>query len=222
MREPDNRFPDTYFAKRSLNDDRRRKSFKSEKSLLQKYVDFEGTICDVGCSTGEFLTSIGWTGPKYGMEINQYAINMAKKSGISFDKNIKTIENFFDVVVFRGTIQLLPDPFRYIMYAHKAIRKGGVICFLATPNANCIVYKLFNTLPALEPKLNFFMPSDIVLNQILDNCGFNIVEVEKPYLNSPYAMPLRDHLLFVASLVGLRKPNFPFWGNMTNLIAVKR
>lgn len=222
MKNLDNRYPDEYFAKRNLNDDLRQKSFKQEKLLLAKYVSSEGVICDVGCSTGEFLTSIRWAGPKYGMEINQYAITMAKKSGISFQKNIENTENFFDVVVFRGTIQLLPDPFRYIFCAHKALKKGGIIGFLATPNANCIVYKLFNTLPALEPKLNFFMPSDIVLAKILDNCGFNVVEVEKPYLKSPYARPLRDHLLFTASVIGLRKPDFPFWGNMMNLIAVKR
>ena len=30
------------------------------------FVNFNTTVCDVGCSTGEFLKFINWTGKKYG------------------------------------------------------------------------------------------------------------------------------------------------------------
>jgi len=68
--------------------------------------------------------------------------------------------------------------------------------FLATPNTNCIYYKLFNTLPMLGGAYNFLLPSDIMLRQILTNFGFMIKGVEYPYLNTPYAHPVKDAILF--------------------------
>lgn len=187
-----------------------------------KHTTLCGAVCDVGCSTGEFLTTIEWCGPKYGMEVNPSAIQLAKASGISFAKNILTELDFFDVVVFRGTIQHLPNPFHYISKAYDALKPGGIVAFLATPNANSLVYKIFNTLPALgEARYNFFVPSDVSLSNILTHYEFDIVEIQYPYCNSPYANLLGDHLDFLRTIIYRRTPTFPFWKNMMNLIAVK-
>ena len=217
-----NLYGSDYFKNRSLNDLKRMQSFEKEKHLLKKYVNFSGVVCDIGCSTGEFLTAIDWRGEKFGMEVNEDAIQLAKASGISFEKNILNSENYFDAIIFRGTIQHIPDPFGYIQKSYEALKKGGYIIFLATPNANSVVYKLFNTLPALNPRLNFFIPSDITLKDVLENFDFDIIEVEKPYLKSPYANPLKDHANFIKCIISSRRPNFPFWGSMMNLVAVKK
>ena len=215
-------YDDKYFENRFCNDAKRLISFQQEKIFLKKYVDVEGIVCDVGCSTGEFLTAINWIGPKYGMEINVNAIKEAQSSGISFEKNILTEKNFFDLVIFRGTIQHLVDPFVYIQKSFDALKKGGHIVFLATPNTNSIFYKIFNTLPALDPKLNFYVPSDISISNVVESFNFNIVCIEKPYLHSPYANPIIDHFQFVKSVLFRSKPSFAFWGNMMNVIAQKR
>ena len=104
-------YPNDYFKDRSSNDRYRIKSFLSERDFLLKHINFKGTVCDVGCSTGEFLNSIGWLGEKYGMEISEFAIEIAKKNNIDFSKNIETEKSFFDLVIFRGTIQHVPTPF---------------------------------------------------------------------------------------------------------------
>jgi SAM-dependent methyltransferase len=214
-------YPKSYFNSRSLNDKARIRSFLNEKELLLKHVNFKGTVCDVGCSTGEFLKCIEWDGKRYGMEISEHAIEEAKRNDISFDKNIETEKNYFDLVIFRGTIQHIPTPFSYISKAYEALKPGGIIAFLATPNANSLVYKLTNTLPVLGPEYNFYIPSDITLINVCKNFGFEFVELNTPYLKSPYANPFKDHLKFLQMLIFKKKPSFPFWKNMMDVILKK-
>jgi SAM-dependent methyltransferase len=214
-------YDNAYFDKRKSNDKKRMISFEKEKVLLEKFVNFNGNVCDVGCSTGEFLQAIKWQGPKFGMEINGDAMELARASGISFERDLFNTTNYFDLIVFRGTIQHLPDPFGYIHMAYEALKKGGYIVFLATPNANSAVYKFFNTLPALNSQLNFYIPSNVTLSNILKNNEFEVLEIERPYLNSPYANPILDHIKFIYCLITRKKPNFAFWGNMMNIIARK-
>jgi SAM-dependent methyltransferase len=215
-------YPDSYFADRQGTDPQRLASFLQEKAFLLRHMDLTGIVCDVGCSTGEFLSAVEWSGPRFGMEVNAAAIRSAEKAGIRFDKSILTEAGFFDAVIFRGTIQHLPEPFTYIAKAFHALKSGGHVAFLATPNANSLTYKLFNTLPALEPERNFYVPSDVTLESVLRNQGFEMVDIEYPYLGSPYARPVRDHVSFMASLLLRRAPRQPFWRNMMNLIARKR
>lgn len=214
-------YRDEYFTGRQLNDPKRILSFQQEKDFLLRYTRLDGAVCDVGCSTGEFLEYIQWSGRRFGLEINETARRSAAARGVSFERSILTEEDFFDTVIFRGTIQHLPQPFVYIENAFRALKSGGVAAFLATPNANSIVYKLFNDLPALDSKLNFYIPSDRSLSAVLENAGFQIAAIEFPYLASPYARPLLDHARFLATLVSRRQPRFAFWRSMMNLIAVK-
>ena len=69
-----NLYSDSYFKKRFLNDITRIKSFQKEKYFIKKFTTINKKVCDVGCSTGEFLRSIEWRGPKYGVEITKKAI----------------------------------------------------------------------------------------------------------------------------------------------------
>lgn len=221
MKDFSNLYDGSYFTNRLNNDLKRVKSFEHEKTFLKKYMSLDGRVCDVGCSTGEFLNTIGWNGYRYGMEISKQAKELAIQKGIAFDKDILTEKDYFDTVIFRGTIQHLPDPFLYIQKAYMSLKKGGHIVFLATPNANSIVYKLWNTLPALNPRYNFYIPSDVTLKDVLESYDFCVLETDKPYLTSPYARPFFDHLKFLSCLVSRKKPTFAFWGNMMNLIAKK-
>jgi hypothetical protein len=96
-----------------------------------------------------------------------------------------------------------------------------MIVFIATPNSNSLVYKLTNTLPVLYPELNFYIPSDITLINACQNFGFEFLELRKPYLKSPYSNFLLDHIKFLIMVIFKKKPNFPFWGNMMDLILRK-
>jgi SAM-dependent methyltransferase len=215
-------WPDAYFAKRLWNDSRRLQSFAHEASFLSQHgVSFNGSVCDVGCSTGEFLEAVGWSGPRYGMEISPAARAIAETQRISFDRDILNAQDFFDVVVFRGTLQHVPEPFRYLRKAYASLKPGGHLAILATPNADSLCYRLFGELPVSDPPRNYWWPGLRELTNALTNLGFTIVASESPYLASGYARPVRDALSFGRRLLGIGRADFPWPGNMVNVIARK-
>jgi SAM-dependent methyltransferase len=215
----------TYFAHRQKNDPVRLAAFAIERRLLEERLDpgvfLKGRVLDVGCSTGEFLETIGWDlSQAWGMEVSEYARQRAQSAGISFTKSIFDEENFFDLIVFRGTIQYLPNPFEYLYAAFRALRPGGTL-FLLSPNTNSPYYRAFGTLPYLEEHLHFWIPSDASLKMVLRNGGFRNVDVTFPYLGSPYAHPLRDHLKFLVKRVFRTQHKFAFWRNSMYVFAEK-
>ena len=69
----------------------------------------------------------------------------------------------------------------------------------------------------LDPKRNFYVPSDTTLINACSNFGFELVDIRFPYIGSPYASPPRDHLKFILRLLGFNQ-TFPFWRNMMDVI----
>ena len=47
-----------YFQDRAGNDIKRKQSFDSEKDFIERFASVDGTVSDVGCSTGEVLQHI--------------------------------------------------------------------------------------------------------------------------------------------------------------------
>lgn len=212
-------FNKEYFTNRMGNDPKRVACFESEKELVNKYIS-SGVLLDVGCSTGEFLDVLQWNGPRYGMEVSEYATLVAKGKGIRFDRDLFNSTDFFDIIIFRGTIQHIDTPFLYMKRAFNALRPGGYLMFLMTPNTNSIYYKIWNSFPFSDPPTNFFMPSDQVLKNAMENFGFNFLEVRYPYIHGPYASPVSDHLKFIWKLFG-GNVTFPFWGNIVDIVFQK-
>ena len=219
---PKNHFNNKYFLNRNLNDVKRLKIFDFENKIIEKYVKKNSKILDVGCGTGEFLKFIEWKGKKFGMEINSLAKKIAKKNGINFNCNLLNKTNFFDVIIFRGTIQHLPYPFYYLEKSFKSLKKNGIIIFFSTPNINSISYKFFNNLHLLKP-IYYYAPSNLSLENALKNFDFKICENNfYPYTSSPYSNFFLDHLKFILTLLKIKKENdFPFYKNMFYIVAKK-
>lgn len=213
-------YGEAYFEGRLLNDDTRLTQFRSEATLLRKYVP-DGRILDVGCSTGEFLRAIGWQGPMFGMEISPFARAYAEAHGVRFDRDLFNVSSYFDCVVFRGTIQHVDEPFRFMKYAHRALRPGGFLFFLATPNLNSPVYRWKKTLPFLDRARNFYIPDDVNLPNALVNYGFLVREIRFPYRETPYCRLWRDHLRFVRNLFSKRYYPHAFWRSSMEIVAQK-
>lgn len=221
-----NEFGKDYFKTRVGNDPLRQMSYVQEKGYLASWLGegiFEaGSLLDVGCSTGEFIEATGWNkAGAYGMEVSEFARGIAESKGINFSRDIFNSDGFFDVVVFRGTIQYIPTPFQYIERAFACLKPGGHVVFLATPNSNSPYYMLFKTLPFLEEKLNYLIPSDASLKMNLINVGFEILSIDYPYIGIPYANPISDHLKFLKKLLFRTNDKFPFWRSMIWVVARK-
>lgn len=213
------KFSDDYFTSRVGNDRKRIEQFKIDADFIKQFVS-SGNLCDIGCSTGEFVRALSWSGQAYGLEVNEYAKSLAKDI-ISFEKNIFTEQNFFDLVIFRGTIQHVDEPFRMIKYAYRALKNGGCLIFLATPNANSPLYRLKGTLPFLHEELNFFIPGDKELMNALKNFGYEVIKVEYPYFETPYCNFVMDHLKFVKNLFTRKMTPHAFWKSSMSIAARK-
>lgn len=213
------RWPDEYFDDRNRNNEKRLKQFEIDSKFIKNYIK-SGKICDIGCSTGEFLKYLNLPGEMYGMEINKFAKKKASQF-ISFEKNIFTEKNFFDLIIFRGTIQHVDEPFKMIKESYNSLKQGGLIVFLSTPNSNSLLYKLKNNLAFLDKKTNFYIPGEIELTNSLENFGFKVKKVCFPYIKTPYASPIRDHYNFLKNLFSKKFYPHPFWKTSMSIIAEK-
>jgi SAM-dependent methyltransferase len=213
------KWTDEYFDDRQMNNPLRLEQFKLDSLFVKKFV-VSGRLLDVGCSTGEFLRCLEFNGELYGMEINDKARSIAKEF-ISFDQDIFTAENFFDVIIFRGTIQHVDIPFQMIKSAYNALKSGGYLIFLATPNTNSILYRLKCDLPFLDWSINFYIPGKKELLNSLRNYGYSVEGVEFPYWNKPYRNFLKDHFYFLLNVFSRKFYKHPFWGSSMNIAAKK-
>jgi SAM-dependent methyltransferase len=214
-------YGEDYFKSRNNGSDpKRERSYKIEFNKIIKYKN-SGKVLDVGCGMGNFLELFDdnkWE--KYGIEISDYAREIAQKKGIKFI-NYEYETGVFDLVIFRGVIQHLDTPLYAIKQCIRMLKEDGYIVFLATPNINSIQYKLFNELPMLDSSCNFMLPSDIMMRQILNNFSMDIVELNYPYLESPYKRIFNDHIKFVLRCFGY-KSKFAFWRNIMEIICRRK
>lgn len=202
--------------------EKRREMYKQEFARIEKYFDIKkgGNVLDIGCGEGGFLSLFPKNWKKYGVDISEYALEVAEKNGVTVDFEFK--DNMFDLIIFRGTIQHIPDPISRIEKCYYWLRSNGGVVFLVTPNANSVYYKLFNTLPLLSNSRNFFIPSDITLKNILTNFGFKIKAVEYPYLKTPYARPVKDLFYFILKVLRIKKDaKVSFYKNIMEVYAEK-
>jgi 2-polyprenyl-3-methyl-5-hydroxy-6-metoxy-1,4-benzoquinol methylase len=219
------RWPDSYFDTRHGNDPRRAQAFAQELGFLVKHgVYTSGVVCDVGCSTGELLDALQWSGPRHGMEVSAIARAEAKARGVDFTRTIVTEQDYFDTVIFRGTLQHIPEPFRALQQAHKALHPRGNLVVLATPNTDSYCYRVLGKFPPplSDYARNFWMPSARTLTNALVNLGFEIVAVEFPYWGGPYARPLHDLVSLARAVLTGTTVSFSWPGNMMQVIARKK
>jgi SAM-dependent methyltransferase len=215
-------FDATYFSV-YRGDPKREAMYRQERKQIEELVP-SGRILDVGCGLGGFLAGFvpeKWD--RYGTDISDVAIAEARARGIKvndFAEAYSYPPSFFDVIVWRGTLQLIPTPFALIQTCIRLLNPGGYLVFLATPNSNSPYYQRFRTLPFLTPHLNYLIPSDIMMRDALQNFGLEVVKIRYPYLGGPYARPLRDVALYLLSFVGIRR-KFPFWRSSMEIYARK-
>ena len=195
--------------------------YKAERQRIER-LKASGRIFDVGCGLGLFLSEFPperWT--RYGTDVSELAIDAARSRGIQVNGIAAAYDypdDFFDVIVFRGSLQLIPTPFSVIETCVRLLAPGGYLVFLATPNSNSAYYRRFRTLPFLTPHANFLIPSDIMMKDALRNFGLEVVDLRFPYLDTPYAKPLRDHLMYLLSFIGIRR-KFAFWRSSMEIYA---
>jgi SAM-dependent methyltransferase len=220
--EQKKRYDEDYFLMYK-DDPKRMIMYKSELTHIESFKS-SGKILDIGCGIGHFLSQFSdekWE--RYGVDVSELAIKAARSRGIrvnDFENAYDYPAEYFDVIVFRGSLQLIPDPFAVINRSIELLKSGGIMVFLSTPNSNSPYYKRFNTLPFLTPHANFLIPSDLMMRDLLQNYGMKILDIRFPYWGGPYARPIRDYFYYFLSFLGIKK-KFPFRKSSMEIYAQK-
>lgn len=211
-----------YFNAYYVNDPKRDAMYLQERDRILAYFPHGGTILDVGCGVGGFLSTFDDRWNKFGVEPSDFAKDKAIQKSITMLQSVNVADfEQFDVVVFRGSLQHINFPMESLVQAHRVLKRGGLLVILATPDTDSLVYKLFGQLPALDAPRNWILFGNRFLYNVLKRLGFVHVKVLHPYLETPYANPVMDCLKFLASLIfGYRKFAWP--GNQMEIFGVKR
>lgn len=220
MSNRDDAFDAGYFSVYG-NDPKRAFMYRMERDRILKLKP-SGRILDIGCGIGAFLNEFpdaDWH--KFGVDVSEHAVEIARSAGIKIKMGEAAYDyedGFFDVIVMRGSLQHLPDPFQTIARCKELLKPEGLLVFLSIPNTNSPYFRRFRTLPILTETLNILQPSDTMMVNALQNMGFRVLNVRYPYIETPYANVIMDHVLFLLSYLGVRR-NFAFWKSAMEIYA---
>lgn len=218
-----------YYKFRNFNDFKRIKSFKLEKKFILSYCKKKNlgssSILDIGSGTGEMLDEFNVNKNKtFCIENSPYAIKILKKKKynvITLDKIIKK-KIIFDMIILRGSIQYLENPFDCLRKLSKILKKNAHLILLQTPNSSSLSFKLNNNLAFLEYGKMYYIPNQNSLVYFLKQINLQNVKFEYPYLMSPYRNVIKDICYLVLNIFGFKDLKYSFPGNIFNAIFKKK
>lgn len=177
-------YGDSYYESWGIEEDlsvreMKKRTFGLKLKALEKIIP-PGMILDIGCATGFFLEAAverGWDA--YGVEINPYAVEQARKQ---FGDRVQegTIENVafdlpsFDAIAMSDVLEHVSDPLAMLHRANGLTRKGGLVA-ITTPNIAGITARILRSRwPHFKPEHQFYF-SPRTLSLLLIKAGFQPV-----------------------------------------------
>lgn len=213
---------------------KRNQMYQIEYAFSQQYV-FRGKVLDIGCSNGSFLDvykARGYEtfGVEYGKEAaiaagETHKVRYGVFSEMDFEKEK------FDLIIFRGVLQYIPYPKKYLEKAvellrpKQGMRPGGYLFITAQPNMNSLAFRLFGkkfTQPVTGA--DFIGFTEQLLTRYLMEWGLKKVGERYFYPETPYAKEEED-LLKMAKAIQYKREGKEvdfsspaYWGNMMTLM----
>ena len=90
-----------------------------------------GRLLDIGCATGDFLTVARRYFDAEGLELSQWASEVARSRGLTVHRSdlagFKPSERY-DILTLWGVIEHFEEPAREIRQMHGLLRDGGLVC----------------------------------------------------------------------------------------------
>jgi len=213
---------------------KRNKMYDIDYMFSHQYVS-SGKVLDVGCGNGSFMDVYERHGyDVYGVEYGKEAADTAGKThsvryGI-FDE-MDFGDERFDLVIFRGVLQYVPNPKSYLRKATSILNDNnskngrGYLFITAQPNVQSLGFRLFGknfTQPVTGA--DFIGFHEYALTEYMSELGMRKVGECYFYSKTPYADEEND-LLKMARAVQYRRAGKTidfkapaYWGNMMTLM----
>lgn len=170
-----------------------------------------GSVLDVGCGPGFFLSGLrpGWK--KYGVEISETAAAIAENWASIHKGTLETADfkaGQFDVIVLHHVIEHLPDPIATMRNIRRILRNGGHL-IVGTPDFDSGCARRFGAnYRLLQDTTHISLFTADSLYRLLRDLGFIIDKVDFPFFETRHFTT--DNLL---RLFDLTRVSPPFYGN---------
>ena len=195
----------------------------------------QGTLLDVGCGPGFFLSSLGKHWHSEGIDLSPYAVEYGRRE---FGLKLRHGEfapgiyeaGSFDVVAMMQVFDHLPDPRQTLGEVRRILRNDGLLVMTSIVNGSSFCARVFaGGYRLIAPNhLYYFSPTN--LKQLLSEFGFELEVIKFPYWNTPYCNLLeiinfaKKTAMAMASRLFGREPCIispPFYGNHIDFMARK-
>jgi len=187
----------------------------------------DARLLDVGSGTGDFVAQFAGAFELHGVEVDAAARAACAGAhpALRLYAELAAIPQSiaFDAIVFRGTLQYMPDLHAVAAWCSERLRTGGRLFILATPNAESILAQMQREHWVLANKVEhrFWFTRRHLLRLFGD--GFRLVAYDLPYLGTPYedySNDLRKVLAMIESQQA-RTDAVPFFGSVMNIVLEK-
>ncbi len=201
----------------------REKMYELELNFLLKFKN-KGSVLDIGCSGGQFLqhfkkAGFYCEGVEFGIEASveaqkKFKVHVGEFPVINFEKK-------YDVIVFRGCIEHVDNPRKYLEKAVSLLNPNGVVFITATPNRTSLTCELFKNdwnMHYANEHIYHFAVSDFV--KYFKEFGLVSYADNNFYLETPYANIENDLSLVLEKMKNpknkIKCP--PFFDNMITAV----
>jgi len=162
---------------------------QANKIKFDELISENQKVLDFGCGGGYLLSSYNNI-ERFGVEINETAIEEAKKNGTKIFTSSKDLpDNFFDTIISNHALEHCDNPFIELKELYRSLKKNGKIC-IVVPCDN-IKYKYNEK----DPHKHLYSWSPSNLGNILYTVGFKVLET-KPFLHKwfPYRYRIKNYM----------------------------
>ena len=190
-------------------------------ALIEKHHPTKGTLLDVGCSTGWFMSVAvagGWRAT--GIDVSPSAVAQDRARGL--DAHVATLESHafapksFDVITMFDSIEHMPSPMRSLRAVHTLLADDGLLV-ITTPNIDGlmprIIYQLFGRTMGLwehpTPPGHIYQFSGATLADALERAGFAETYEETERIPLDYTVGQMENVLVEALKRRGRRPPDP-------------
>jgi SAM-dependent methyltransferase len=187
----------------------------------------DARLLDVGSGSGDFVAQFADEFELHGVEVDATARATCARAhpALRLYADLAAIPQTiaFDAIIFRGTLQYMPDMHAVAAWCSERLRPGGRLFILATPNAESLLAQMQREQWVLANKAEhrYWFTRRHLLRLFGD--GFRLVAYDLPYLGTPYedyGNDLRKVLAMIES-PDARSEHVPFFGSVMNVVLEK-
>lgn len=148
----------------------------ANQSKFVDYISPEDTVLDFGCGGGFLLKNINCN-RKIGVEVNQSAIQTAKKNGVQVYRNVEDVPDAsIDVIISNNALEHTLRPLDELRSLYKKLKKGGKIIFVVPCESISSKYE------SNDRNHHLYSWSPMCIGNLFTEAGFSLVE-SKAYIS---------------------------------------